>query len=657
MAREKTKAAPSKPPRTPFLQNKWVLRGLLLAIALAAFGNSFGLGLAFDSNLVVNADKRVHEVTAQNLALIWNHDYWWPTPADLLYRPLTTTSYLFNYAVLANSANPAGYHWLNFLLHFANVCLAFEIALLLLGSIWPAFFAAAIWAVHPVNVESVTNVAGRADLLAGLAVLGALLVYARWTRWRVLPASCVMFGLAFLGAFSKESSAVLLGLMLLWDLFQPDDWRRDWRLRAMAYVAVTVPLLLMLWMRYRVFAAQPWPAFVFVNNSLASAGFLASRFTAVKVLGLDLLLLVFPWRLSSDYSYNQIPVSGATDPWAWGGLVVVLAILAYAVAHYRRDRLIFWATGFAALTLLPTANLLFPISSIMAERFLYLPAFAFAVALSSLVWRMREHGTAVALLVVVGLLFAVRTYARNSDWQDNLTLFNEDVKTAPGSYRTHDFLARALFAAGNSNIDRVVQEGEIACAFLNTLPPRDQLDQTLAQLGLYYGTKGDLAGGASVPEGRSWFSKSLTVMLRAREVSMAAEEAFRTTQVAHGRRVEARLAYQPLYRDLGALYTRLGLQAEAIEAYRYGRNIDPSASVFYTYLAARYKAIGRPEMALVMDTERMLVEGGRPSTSTPELKTAACAAAADLSQAYTEALHPARSAEMRRRAAREFGCP
>ena len=70
---------------------------------------------------------RIQAVNAQNLHDIFWHTYWWPTGEAGLYRPLTTLSSLFNYSILGNGQNAAGYHWLNWLLHALNVLLVYAL--------------------------------------------------------------------------------------------------------------------------------------------------------------------------------------------------------------------------------------------------------------------------------------------------------------------------------------------------------------------------------------------------------------------------------------------------------------------------------------------------------------------------------------------------
>ena len=141
-----------------------------------------------------------------------------------LYRPLTTLSYLFNYAVLGNGTHPAGYHLLNLLLQAIDVALVYLVGLAIFEEIAPAFALAAIWSVHPLLTESVTNIVGRSDQLAAFGVLAGLLLHIRAgsaagrRKLRYLAALALVVGI---GMFSKESAIVVLAAMALYDLAYP----------------------------------------------------------------------------------------------------------------------------------------------------------------------------------------------------------------------------------------------------------------------------------------------------------------------------------------------------------------------------------------------------------------------------------------------------
>ncbi len=193
----------------------------LCALTFLAFSNSFQAGFAFDNRGLLLNDPRIREATSPNAALILQHTYWWPTGESGLYRPLTTLSYLFNYAILEDKNQPVGYHWINLLLHTGNVLLVYVLALRLLRKFWPAVFVAALWAVHPVLTESVTNIIGRADLLAGMAVLSGFWMYLESTESRGRRRFAWLAGLmavTTIGVFSKESAVVILGVIVLYEL-------------------------------------------------------------------------------------------------------------------------------------------------------------------------------------------------------------------------------------------------------------------------------------------------------------------------------------------------------------------------------------------------------------------------------------------------------
>ncbi len=161
----------------------------------------------------------------------FTENYWWPSFPTDLYRPITTLSYFFNYTVLGSKTDTFSYHVINLVLHWLCSCFV----LLIARAIWPnryglSFLAAAIFALHPVAVESVTNIVGRADLISTLCILLAGYIYIRLTRildsgnfakialtW--LPCAIAFVVVSCIGVLAKESGIMLLGLIGLYDFF------------------------------------------------------------------------------------------------------------------------------------------------------------------------------------------------------------------------------------------------------------------------------------------------------------------------------------------------------------------------------------------------------------------------------------------------------
>ena len=212
---------------------------------------------------------------------------------------------------MGDGPNPAGYHWFNFILHGVNIGLVYLLGFAIFEQAPAALLLSAIWGLHPLQTEAVTNVVGRADMLAAFGVLAALLSYRQAllsSGWRYAAWLAALALAVTTGVFSKESAVVVVGVIALYDFTFVRG--RSWQARIPGYIAAAVPCLVYLYVRAQVIASAPYEQVPFTDNPLVGAGFWTARITAVKVLGGYLQLLVLPARLSFDYSYNAIPLFG-----------------------------------------------------------------------------------------------------------------------------------------------------------------------------------------------------------------------------------------------------------------------------------------------------------------------------------------------------------
>lgn len=460
---------------------------------------------------------------------------------------------------------------------------------------------------------------GRADLLGAAAVLGGLLIYIRsidlvGRRKTIWLAG--LFVVALAGVFSKENAAVLIALMVLWDVAFGWVKRPGWKPRQAAYLLMGAVLCILMVARWKVFEGEPWPETPFLDNPIRNAGLFQGRLTAISVIGRYLGLMVWPARLSSDYAYNQIPVARFSDIGPWLVLLLAGGILATVIARYRTDRTLFWATGFFAIALLPTANLIFPIGAIMALRFLYLPSAGFAIALAAVALRLNRPVVMRVLIGIAIVALAARTLARIPAWQDNGALGAADVITAPGSFRTHQVLAQALYAQDpKGNLDRAIREYEITYHVIEGVPPEDTCSQCLSELGMFYYGKANATGGASTPEGHAWFEKALTMLEKARTASVARAREFENTQIAHG--LASPLTHDDPNLDLylARTYAHLGRPDEALQTYRELQWQDPAQRELYDEMATIYATKGLLEQAAIIIDEKAFVLGINNATA------------------------------------------
>jgi hypothetical protein len=599
-------------PSSPVNREVWRHRGLLMlalwAFTLLAYSNSFRAGLALDNGSVVLQDSRIRAATPENLHLILTKEYWYYRMTTGLYRPLTTFSYLVNYAIFGNGPRPAGYHWVNFALHAGNIALVYLLGLLLFQETrlkeHLAFALAAVWAVHPVLTESVTNIVGRADLLAAFGVLAALLCHAQAgtvSGWRKLAWLAGLALATAIGLFSKESAVVVLAAMLIYDL----AFHQTWRARAAGYLALAAPFAVFFYVRDRVLAQLPSAVIPFGDNPLVGAGFWTARLTAIKVIGKYLWLLLWPSHLSCDYSYNQIPLFTWGDWQTLAAVVACVALAAVAIVCYRRRPPVFFFIAFFFAALAPTSNLVILIGTIMAERFLYLPSIGFAGCLVVAVYAAcrRFPRVAPAALALVSVAFAARTYTRNIDWFDDLSLWTSAAQGGLASYKTHTSLAADWMAVQGTGLDRAVGEAGWSLAILDPLPDERNMSAVYANAGLCYRIKGDTL---PAPQRNYWYRKSLDALLRGERIDAVHDQEIRRVNAAHGK-VIARSGWIPLYLELGRTYLRLSQPRQALEALTFGRTLRPDPE-FSEEMSAAWRALGDPQQAAITLFEGLVID-------------------------------------------------
>ncbi len=623
----------------PFIAARLAVKHALLLAAvigftLLAYANSFHTPFLVDNAEIILNDTRVHAATLTHLHRILTEQYW-ETSNTGLYRPLTTLSFLFNYAVLGNGADPYGYHWFNFILHAVNIALVYALGLAVFKRIPAALLLSALWGLHPVLTESVTNIVGRSDMLAAFSVLAGLLCHRK-----VLDATgvrraawLVAIGLAAAaGIFSKESAIVLLAVFAIYDF--TFGRAATWRSRLPSYAAAAIPCLVYFYMRSQALAGLPHLATPFYENPLLGAGFWTARITAVKVIGRYFGLLLWPARLSWDYGYNEVPLFGwGLRSWEdWKAIAAMLGCVAVAIVVLRSWRshlpLLFGA-AFFFVTLAPMSNLVVLIGAIMGERFLYLPSVGFAVAV---VWALaalwqrvpatrpayRYAAGAGLSLLLVGC--AARTYDRNADWLDPQRFWLSGAAAAPDSYKTNMAAATNTALATQEDVVRSIGYANRALAILDGLPDSENSAGGYADAALLYRHIGDrlatqdTAGKAPVGlDAAYWYRRSLNALFRSEKIELVWDERYRADNARRGRPGLTSLPSK-LYLNLGRAYLRLSDTRDAMAAFERGRALESSPELLQE-LASLYRANAEPRKAAAALVEALAVDPNQPAAA------------------------------------------
>jgi len=421
----------------------WLAAAAAAIVYLPALGNSFAL----DDGAIVERNPSAHSVGAALRA--FDQAYWPAENGAGQWRPLVILSFAVDWQVAGGS--PVWLHAVNVLWHAAATALVVAV----LACYVPESAALAgglLFAVHPVHVEAVANLVGRAELMAAVFLLGAVLL-GRLIRRRVqqgrstLALEFALVASVACALLSKEHSAIAVALLALDDLASRGRFARalPWR----DYAAVALLTVGWFVLRRPVDAGE---SFAMVAPTFFHLGVVGRLSTMLPVVFVVARLMVWPFDLSADYGPALVPRLEHLTVLGVAGLVLLLALAALAAVSWRRRRALAVGLLLVALAWLPTSNLLFPTGIVLAERTLYLASVGLSLVAAAVFERLeasRLRGRTAWLAGAVLVAFAYRTAVQVPVWRSNRALVLWSLETHPESYRQHQAAARALVRAGD----------------------------------------------------------------------------------------------------------------------------------------------------------------------------------------------------------------
>jgi Flp pilus assembly protein TadD len=411
-----------------------LLAGLTLCLYWPATHNGF---VNYDDDQYLSADGRV----ARGLSMD-NVSWAFTTTAVSNWHPLTWLSYMLDAELFG--VNARAFHATNVILHAANVALLFWLLQRTTGAMAPSLCVAALFAVHPLNVQSVAWVAERKNVLSTFFWLLTMLAYADWAR-RPRPAAYagVVLGLA-LSLLAKPMAVTLPFVLLLFDYWPLDRWRlgqrRLWLEKAPLFTMVAALSVV----TYEVQRAS--------GSVIATASISASDRAGNAVWSYVAYLgkAVWPTRLVvfSPYAPGGVPV--------WRVAVATLLVVAVTVVLVRFREQVrplvvgwFWYLG----TLVPVIGLVQVGAQAMADRYAYVPLIGIFIAVAwggaALVRRGLLPVDGAAVVAVAGVLvLSLRTVLQTALWHDSVRLFEHTVRVEPAAWVAHYNLGNAYEARG-----------------------------------------------------------------------------------------------------------------------------------------------------------------------------------------------------------------
>jgi protein O-mannosyl-transferase len=365
------------------------------------------------------------------------------------WHPLTWMSHMSDVSLFGGD-NAGAHHVVNAVLHAINAVLLYLVLRAMTGRTWASVAVAAIWAAHPLRVESVAWVAERKDLLSGMFFLLAIGCYARYARrasWAAYAGALVCF---VLGLMSKPMIVTLPFVMLLVDCWPLKRQARVKRLfvEKIPFFVLAAAAAVVTYVAQRHGGAmgmgEPVSPMLRIENAFAAA---ASY----------LWLTIWPSGLTIFYPYYGALSGTSLSPVRIiAGVSIILIGTAIGVMMWRRERAVLvgwlWFLG----TLVPVIGLVQVGRQSMADRYTYIPHIGLFIAI---VWgvagvagvaasirnvAMQRAAGVVAGVVVVAL--AMRTVDQLGYWKNSETLFTHALAVTHHNHIAHANLA---FALGN----------------------------------------------------------------------------------------------------------------------------------------------------------------------------------------------------------------
>ncbi len=469
----------------------WRVGAAIIVLAgVLAYGRTFSAPFIFDDHASIVDNPSIRHLWPLTGPLT-------PPHADGVTvggRPVVNLTLAVNYALSGEAV--WSYHALNLLIHLGGGLVLFGLVRRTLASPMLAkrfgadagvlaLAVAALWTLHPLQTESVTYVAQRAESLAGCFFLLTLYAFARGTRrdvlrenqtappsgsgrgWLVLSATVCAIGMA-----TKEVMAPAPLLVLLYDrTFVAGSLRGAWRQRRGFYLTLAVTWLPLGWLALGTAGRGGTAGF---DTPVSVWHYLLTQCGAITRY---LRLVFLPHPLVFDYGVDVVTsVSAAVLP----GLLLLALLGATAVALVRRPAWGFLGTFFFAI-LAPSSSFVPVASQPVAEHRMYLPL---AAVLAGLVlgvhaWRGRR---ALWLWAASALLCGAMTWQRNETYRSELALWSDTVQRRPGNARAQSNLGNALLAAGQAS-DAAAHYEEALRLSPDYADAENNLGRALVQLG------------------------------------------------------------------------------------------------------------------------------------------------------------------------------
>jgi len=555
----------------------WIVPVLLVTAMLYSGVGNFEFQMQWDDHEQVVNNETVKNLSGENLKKMFS-GY-----VIGMYQPLSTLSFAIDHAI--GGLDPARYHRTNLLLHLINILLVWLLGRRLFKRIDAATVLALLWAVHPMQVETVCWISTRSNLLFTVFFLGGMLTYLTYLNHREKTAYGWTLVLMLLACLSKSMAVTFPLALLAVDLLYN---RCDWLKMGLEKAPMFALSLL-----FGIVAIS------YTDTSEIELDVQATLFERVLYIfyGLHFYLvkLVWPSGLSAAHYFpigEGLPLNYLLSP-----LTLIIATLPGIIIRSIRKEyffgLLFFGVTIALVVLVPGRR------TIVAERYVYLPYVGLMYSLIVLVMHiLKTHESRSSLsipLLIAGGVLAVPAGAITNNqkpvWQNSGTLFTDVIEKYPENY--HGYAARGLYHLSRKDHEPAMKDLHSA------ITRKPDFHEGHYNLGIIYSNYLDQNEPALKAYNRAielndddsrYFTARATLLGRMKNFEAADQD--------YDRALELNPENARAWENRGVIRTDQGLYEEAITDFSRSIELDPRNANTYISRGAAHSFVEQHEKAI-----------------------------------------------------------
>lgn len=390
--------------------------GLIFLVTFILYANSFRNKFVYDDVPLIVENK---SLSWNNLSKIFSSDMWAGTTAlerQPYYRPLPMASLLIDKSLW--NLKPYGYHIINTFFHAANGTLVFFICNYFFANCYMAAAAALLFVTHPAQTESVAFISSRGEVLFLFFLLATIYLFIRNKTF--FPVITFLFAL-----LSKESALITPVLLFLAVFYFGKE-----KIKYIRFIPFIAVITLYLLLRTALLPPIEYSGTVF--NSL-------NRFIYSMTRGAMIYMKIFFIPINLFVLYDINPQVSVFEFMSVFSIILTFILIFVAYLTRKKIKIISFSIFWFYAGLIPASHILYRLPYLIAERQLYLPSVGFCILAGWVLLNIfeRYRKTAIALFVIIILLFSGRTINRNFDWGDEKLLWGGVLKHFPDSSNAH----------------------------------------------------------------------------------------------------------------------------------------------------------------------------------------------------------------------------